>query len=574
MKYKKTLLNLYSYLKKHFLKLFISILVMVLAAVSETLLPELLGRLIDALFVPNEASDNTKAIFFSILLLILITCSALFTFIATASNVWVTTKVIMEIRNKMFETLLYLPKKYYDSNKCGAILSKLTFDVEQIAESCSNIWIVLFKDSIIVIGLFIYLFYKNWQLSMGLFFIMPIIYYTFSWATKRIRHYSSENQKNMGLLTHNLEEDIIGNEMIKIYQAQKQEYRRFSKLTQTIRQNKFKIELSNAANIFAVYVIIGIILSSVVFFSSQMNMTAGDFLSFFTAMSMLIKPFKSLTGINKPIQQAVAAGDSVFSFINESREHNNYSLDYALPKKGITFDKVSFFYSKNLEKKVLKNISLTIKKGQIISLVGTTGSGKTTFIELLNRFYNPTEGEILIDGKDITKIDLIKLRNSIALVDQKNILFNDTIAYNIGFGNNDNISDEEIKNAAKLAQASDFIENLPNKFATKVGDNGANLSGGQKQRITIARALAKKPDILIMDEATSFLDNVTEKKIQDTLHTLKDKCTIILVTHRLRNITDIDNIFVFKNGQLVEQGSHKQLLKVNGEYSRLYASQK
>jgi subfamily B ATP-binding cassette protein MsbA len=339
-----------------------------------------------------------------------------------------------------------------------------------------------------------------------------------------------------------------------------------------LRQQRFKVDVSAALNTSIVNVLIGFCLALVVFLSStQLVMSAGDFLAFFTAMGMLIKPVKTLININKPLQQALVAGISVFEFIDEKSEANTGKKEINKIKGDITFNNVSFSYNNN--KTSLKNIDLNINFGETIALVGSTGSGKTTLINLLTRFYTPTDGEILIDNQNINHFELESFRSIFSFVDQNVRLFNDTISGNIAFGQKDQMSVESIINAAKISNSNEFIEKLDDKFESEIGEDGVTLSGGQRQRLSIARAIAKDSPILILDEATSALDSATEKLVQSAITKMQKGRTTIIIAHRLSTIQNADRIIVLKEGEIIEQGSHKDLIKASGEYAKLNQQQ-
>tara|TARA_B110000114_G_scaffold178228_1_gene210997 strand:- start:341 stop:1531 length:1191 start_codon:yes stop_codon:yes gene_type:complete len=391
-------------------------------------------------------------------------------------------------------------------------------------------------------------------------------------STIRIKKGSKKIQDSMGGMTHLLDENISGNSLIKIYNAQKSESKKFFGIVNMLRQQRFKVDVSAALNTSIVNVLIGFCLALVVFLSStQLVMSAGDFLAFFTAMGMLIKPVKTLININKPLQQALVAGISVFEFIDEKSEENTGKKEINKIKGGITFNNVSFSYNNN--KTSLKNIDLNINLGETIALVGSTGSGKTTLINLLTRFYTPTDGEILIDNQNINHFELESFRSIFSFVDQNVRLFNDTISGNIAFGQKDQMSVESIINAAKISNSNEFIEKLDDKFESEIGEDGVTLSGGQRQRLSIARAIAKDSPILILDEATSALDSATEKLVQSAINKMQKGRTTIIIAHRLSTIQNADRIIVLKDGEIIEQGSHKELIKASGEYAKLNQQQ-
>ena len=543
---------------------------MVFATVLETSIPEITGQIVDTLFAVERSSD--AAFIYSVALFVVIGLSSLFALTSISASSWVSNKVIMDLRVDMFSKLLKLPKSYFDNNTTGQTLSKLTFDVEQISAAASTIWLEFIKSSLTVVILTGYLFYKNYLLSLTLLVLLPLVYLAVKLSTSRIRKGSKKVQDSMGGMTHLLDENISGNDLIKIYNAQQSEKNKFNKIINIIRQQRFKVDLAGGVNTSIVNILIGLCLASVVFLSSTyLIMSAGDFLAFFTAMGMLVKPAKTLININKPLQQALVAAISVFSLIDEKSEQNLGNKLLNRIEGDINFDNVSFSYDG--EKSSLKNINLNITCGETIALVGSTGSGKTTLVNLLTRFYSPSNGKITIDNENINNFELESFRSNISFVDQHVRLFNDTISGNIAFGQLDKMQKDLILNAAKISNSTEFIDKLDDKFDSEIGEDGVTLSGGQRQRLSIARAIAKDSPILILDEATSALDSATEKLVQSAINKIQQGRTTIIIAHRLSTIQNADRIIVLKDGEIIEQGSHNELLEISGEYSKLNQQQ-
>ncbi|MEO1916856.1 MAG: lipid A export permease/ATP-binding protein MsbA [Candidatus Thioglobus sp.] len=570
MQYKQFFSRLFFYLKAHIGKLVFTSVMMMFATALESSIPEITGRIVDELFAAER--DQQTALIYALALFGVIVLSSIFAMTSTAASSWVSNKVIMDLRVDMFAKLLRLPKSYFDQHPTGKTLSKLTFDVEQIAAAASSIWLDFIKSSMSVIILVGYLFYKNWQLSLTLLILLPLVYLAVKLSSNRMRSSSKKVQNSMGRMTHLLDENISGSSLVKIYHAQEQESKKFNDLIKNIRQQRFKVDMTGAFNSGFVNILIGLSLGSVVYFSSTLLvMSAGEFLSFFTAMGMLVKPAKSLVNINKPLQTAMAAGESVFGLIDEDEEHNSGTKQLKKSKGAIKFNHVSFGY--NDETTVLDDISLDIKPGETVALVGSTGSGKTTIIQLLAKFYSPTAGSITIDGIDIAEFEVDSLRSQIAFVDQNVRLFNDTVKGNIALGQIDTMSDTQIEHAAKVSNAHEFIQELSDQFDTEIGEDGAKLSGGQRQRLAIARAIAKDSPILILDEATSALDSATEKQVQAAIDEMQKDRTTIIIAHRLSTVQKADRIVVLRRGEIIEQGSHKDLIDAKGEYASLYKHQ-
>jgi subfamily B ATP-binding cassette protein MsbA len=570
MGYREFIKRLYPYMKAHIGKLALTSLMMVFATVFEASIPEITGQIVDTLFTDNRTNDI--ALFYALALFLVIALSSLFALTSVSASSWISNKVIMDLRVDMFAKLLKLPKAYFDKNTTGGILSKLTFDVEQISSAASTIWLNFIKSSLTVVLLVGYLFYKNYLLSLTLLVLLPLVYFAVKFSSSRMRSSSKKVQDSMGRMTHLLDENISGSDLIKIYLAQKSESRKFLSLINTIRQQRFKVDIASGLNTALVNILIGLSLACVVYVSSTyLTMTAGDFLAFFTAMGMLVKPAKNLVNINKPLQQAIVAGQSVFQLIDEKSEVNQGKREFENIKGEISFKNVSFSYDG--ERASLNNINLEIKQGETVALVGSTGSGKTTLVSLIARFYNPTSGSISIDKQDINDIELTALRSQISFVDQNVRLFNDTVKNNIALGQSDTMSIELIEQAADISNSTEFVNKLGKRFETEIGEDGTTLSGGQRQRLSIARAIAKNSPILILDEATSALDSATERLVQSAIDQMQEGRTTIIIAHRLSTIQNADRIVVLKEGEIIEQGSHEELLSKSGEYAKLNAKQ-
>lgn len=570
MSYKEFFSRLFFYLKAHIVKLIFTSVLMIFATALESAVPELTGQIVDNLFT-NQNNQQT-ALFYAVALFLVIAFSSVLATTSIAASSWVSNKVITDLRIDMFAKLLKLPKSYFDKHSTGQTLSKLTFDVGQIAASASTIWLDFVKSSIMSIILVGYLFYKNWQLSLTLIILLPLIFLAVKVSSGRIRKSSKKVQESMAKMTHLLDENISGNSLVKIYQAQNQEANKFNNLVKIIRQQCYKVDITSSLNGSFVKVLIGLALAVVVYSSSiLLDMSAGEFLSFFTAMAMLIKPAKNLVSINTLLQTSIAAGESVFGLIDEPEEHNEGKKQLQNVQGAIEFKDISFSYQN--DSLILENINLSIQPGETVALVGSTGSGKTTIIQLLARFYSPDSGSISINGVNIDKFEVDSLRSQIAFVDQNVRLFNDTVKGNIALGQVDTMSDVQIQNSAKVANAYEFIQQLKEEFDTQIGEDGTKLSGGQRQRLAIARAIAKDSPILILDEATSALDSATEKQVQAAIDEMQKNRTTIIIAHRLSTVQKADRIIVLRQGQIIEQGTHKTLLAQNGEYAALYQHQ-
>jgi len=569
MNYKEFTKRLFSYLREHLFKLIITSVALILATTLESLIPEITGRIVDDLFIEDRSHEKT--ILYSLILFSVFVVSSIFSLVSTATSSWVSNVVIMNLRKQMFDKLLRLPKSYFDNKNLGKIISKFTFDVEQIAGAASSIWIDFLKALVLVVILFFYLLYKNWLLSTIILVMLPFIFITIKFSAKRMRDSSLEVQKSMGDINKLLNENITGNTIIKIYGAQKIETKKITGLIQNIRHQKFKVTMSSAFNSNFINILLGLSLAAVVYLSSTyLVMSAGEFLSYFTALAMLIKPTKTLININKPFQVAYSAGKSIFNFLDEIEENIKGTIPKTKINGNIEFKNINFRYASN--EPVLKNISFTISPNETIAIVGPTGSGKSTIIDLIMKFYQPTDGEILLDGYNISNLNTNFLRTCIAYVDQEAKIFNDSVMFNISLSDKPGNFDK-VCQAALDANASDFIELLDGRYQANIGDSGKLLSGGQRQRLAIARALMKNAPIIILDEATSALDSVTENKVKKAIEKATKNKTTIIIAHRLSTVKNVDKIIVLKDGEIIEEGTHETLIKNNGYYSQVVADQ-
>ncbi len=485
---------------------------------------------------------------------------------------WIAQKAILAIRADMYQKMQYLPYSVFQAYGTGKLMSKITYDVPQASNALSTAWVVIIRDTLTIMALVAYLLYISWQLTLLMLVVGPIVAFIIDKTSKLMRHSSKSMQQNMGQLTHQLEEGLTAHQDIKVYGAEGYEQKRFKDTATDLLNNAMQVTKVSALSVPLVQVLAAIALSGVVYIAMQMSaqdlFTPGELLAYITAMALTFEPLRRLTSINEVIQKGMAAAESIFDLLDQPNETNSGNLRLKNLKGELQFHNLQFQYP-NSNKRALNNINLTILAGKTTALVGQSGSGKSTLVNLITRFYDPCSGKILLDNTDILTLDRHFLREQIALVSQKVILFEDTIAANIAYGRPD-VSTENIIQAAKDAHAWEFIEQLPMKLDTNIGENGNLLSGGQRQRIAIARAFLKNAPILIMDEATSALDNQSEQMIQQAMETLKQNRTVILIAHRLSTIENADNIVVLDHGNLVEQGSHTELLKQQGEYAKLY----
>jgi len=550
-----------------------AIVATLLLAATDPAIPALVQPLLDGSFVNK---DPVFIFWMPVLLTGLFLVRGLARFLGTTGMRWVATRVVMDIRTAMFNKLLVLPTRRFDDISAGALLSKLTYDVNQVMQSSTETLIILVRDGFSVLGLLLWIFYLNWKLSLSTLLIVPFIALIVRLASRRLRRLSRELQDAMGELNHIVDEAIQGQKVIKIFSGQAYETRRFQHVNNWVRRYNVKLVTASEATVGIVQQLAVIGLAVMIYFASLQSaanqLTVGGVVSLFGAMAMMLAPIKRLTQINEQLQRGLAAAESIFNLIDEPPEPDQGVQTLHRAEGRIRFQNVDFHYRENANQ-VLHNITLEAMPGQTIALVGPSGSGKTSLMNLVARFYDLTRGEILLDGINIADLRLADLRANIAYVGQDIVLFNDTVRANIAYGSLREVSDAEIIEAAEKANAMEFIRELPDDLDTLIGENGARLSGGQRQRLAIARALIKDAPILILDEATSALDTEAERKVQEALETLRQGRTAFIIAHRLSTIENADRIVVLDRGEIVETGAHRELLAQGGLYASLYRMQ-
>lgn len=484
--------------------------------------------------------------------------------------------VTARMRLDVFRKYLSLPSSFFDVRSSGPLLSLVTYNIEQVAESATNVVTIAVRDTMKLIALFSVMLYTSAQLTLLVVIVVPMIAVIVRVLAKTFRRYSGRIQESIGEVTQITEEAVQGHRVVKVFGGRDYESERFGKANEYHRVQNMKMVVAKAAGLAVTQILFAFAVAGVIYVASQLSaeqkLTPGTFVAFMTAMILLLDPLRRLTNINAAIQKGIAAAQSVFEILDSSVENDNGTYESERVTGAVQFDDVSFSYAAD-KLPVLRDVSVEVPAGSTLAIVGRSGSGKSTLVSLLPRFYDLSSGEIRLDGTSVNDYTLSSLRQQIALVSQDIVLFNDTIENNLAYGALGNVSSDEILQAAEAAYVVEFVNDLPEGLQTVVGDRGVLLSGGQRQRIAIARALLKNAPILILDEATSALDTESERHIQRALERLMQTRTTLVIAHRLSTVEGADQIVVLDEGRMVERGTHADLLQADGHYAALHRMQ-
>ncbi|MDC4235031.1 lipid A ABC transporter ATP-binding protein/permease MsbA [Pasteurella multocida] len=556
----------------HFkLGLVVSGIALVINALADAGLISLLKPLLDEGFGKADVSFLRTMSYVVVLVIFL---RGISNFISSYCLSWVSGKVVMIMRRRIFKHLMFMPVPFFDQNSSGRLLSRITYDSELVANSSSGALITIVREGAYIISLLAVMLYTSWQLSIVLFLIGPIIAVLIRFVSKRFRELSKNMQNSMGELTSTAEQMLKGHKVVLSFGGQIVEEERFNHVSNDMRRKGMKMAVADAISNPVVQIIASFALAAVLYLATvptimDQNLTAGSFTVVFSSMLAMMRPLKSLTNVNAQFQKGMAACQTLFALLDLETEKDLGTHKGENVQGYLSFKNVTFTYPSR-DEPALRNLSFDVEKGKTVALVGRSGSGKSTIANLVTRFYDVDQGEITLDGINIQDYRLSSLRKNCAVVSQQVHLFNDTIANNIAYAAKDKYSREEIIKAAKDAYAMEFIEKLEHGLDTVIGENGVNLSGGQRQRLAIARALLRNSPVLILDEATSALDTESERSIQLALEKLQKERTVIVIAHRLSTIENADEILVIEHGEIKERGSHSELLALNGAYKQLH----
>ena len=565
--------RLWRYVTPHKLIGFIAVIGMTMTAFVEASLVYLLQPLMDETLVAKEVETGK---WIPLAFMIIFVMRGLSGFATEASLGWIGRRVISDLRQEVFGKFLTLPIKFFDSQPAGPLLSRLTFNVEMVAESVTSVVTIAVRDILTVLAAIGVMLFHSPSLTIFVAVLFPIIAILVRLLGIAFRRYSDRIQDTVGAVTQLTEEIIRGNSVVKAFNGYKYERKRLADVDENNRKQNLKLIRVRSLGVAITQAIFGFGLALVIFIASLQSiqgiLSPGQFISFFSAMMLMLQPVRRITNVNATLQRGVSGADSLFMIIDQKDEEDTGTIEIKNVKGKIEFDDVSFSYDES-DDLIIDNINISVEAGEVLAIVGHSGSGKSTLVNLLPRFYEINSGKILIDNIPIDNFTLESLRKNISLVSQDVILFNESIKSNLTYGQSKHHTEKELFKVADAAYISDFLKDLPKGLDTIVGDRGMLLSGGQRQRIAIGRALLKDAPILILDEATSALDTQSERHIQEALNLLMRNRTTFVIAHRLSTVEKADKIIVLDSGKIIEHGTHSELLDKNGHYANLYHMQ-
>jgi ATP-binding cassette, subfamily B, bacterial MsbA len=570
----KVYLRLLGYLRPYWKKFAFAVLTMVATAATEPVFPAIMKKLLDDGFKTSN-SYLIWAIPTGIVTLFVV--RSVFVFATGYVMMWVTTNVVKDLRQAMFDKLLLLPISYSLHHSPGEIISKIVYDIGNISEAVTTALVSVIRESLTTLALLGYLFYLDWKLTLITLCTGPLIAFFVKSFGKRMRQASQQSMNAMQRLSQVIEETAAAQKLVKVYGGQHRQLQAFDTQNTAFRRAQMRETIPATATTPVTHIAVSVAIAIITYIAmaqttGNASQSPGGFVSFITAMLLLIAPLKQLTTVKTYLQRGIAAAENVFNFLDQAPEQDQGTLRESRVKGELVLEAVTFQYP-GATSPTLVEVSLRLPAGSTTALVGTSGGGKTTLANLIPRYYNVSSGRILLDEIPLNDYALRDLRNQIAHVSQDVFLFNDTVYANIAFGSSTEVARAQVVEAAQNANALEFIERLPLGLETPIGTNGTLLSGGQRQRIAIARALLKNAPILILDEATSALDNESERKVQEALDRLMHGRTTLVIAHRLSTIENADNIVVIVDGRIAEIGNHRQLTELGKIYCSLSVTQ-
>ncbi|HWS74169.1 MAG TPA: lipid A export permease/ATP-binding protein MsbA [Quisquiliibacterium sp.] len=565
--------RLMGYTKPYIRGFALALVSMVVGAATEPMFPALMKPLLDQGFVAKSGLE-IWSVPSAIIAIFLVRGLAAFT-TDYALN-WVANKVLADMRRQMFAHMLRLPAAEFERESSGLLISKIVFEVHNVTAAATRVLTTVVRDSLVIVGLLGWLLYLNWQLTLVALGLIPVVAGVVAAFSRRMRRINRQNLEHTGELTRVVEEAVHGYKPIKVFGAYERESDLFGRTVERLRGFAMRQSVAAGATapitqVFAA-VAVAVVVSIALMQSMDNQTTVGGFVSFITAMLMLLAPLKHLAEINAPLQRGLAAAESVFQLLDQAAEPDTGTRTLERARGELRFENVSFRYP-GAERDALSGVDLEIRPGELVALVGGSGGGKTTLVNLVPRFFSPTTGRVLLDGVPLPELALASLRDQLALVSQDIVLFNDTVRANVAFGVAGEVTDEQVWAALRAAALEETVRGLPLGLDAPVGERGGRLSGGQRQRLAIARALLKNAPVLLLDEATSALDSQTEREVQQALERTMAGRTTLVIAHRLSTIERADRIVVLEGGRVVEQGQHAELIARGGIYAQLHRIQ-